>query len=189
MIFSMLKNIINKIKFKKDPVGFSRAQGVLIGHDCQILGSKFPFGSEPYLISIGNHVRINAGCQFFTHDGGAWTLRGFGNVSNLEIGNSNMENLKDVDLFGTIEIGNNVQISSNVIILPRVKIGDNCIIGAGAIVTRDMPDGMVCVGVPCKPIETVQEYYEKNKNRIMHTKGLSPDEKRKILETEFQIHV
>ena len=51
-----------------------RNKGLRIGNGCEIYRSV-NFGSEPYLISIGNDVRITSGVKFCTHDGGIWTLR------------------------------------------------------------------------------------------------------------------
>ena len=45
--------------------------------------------------------------------------------------------------------------------MPGVTIGSNCIIGCGAVVTKDIPDNSVAAGVPARVIETIDEYYEK----------------------------
>lgn len=60
-----------------------------------------------------------------------------------------------------ISIGDNTHIEWNVIILPGVKTGKNCIIVARAVVIHDIPDNSVAVGVPTKVIENINEYYEK----------------------------
>lgn len=52
-----------------------------------------------------------------------------------------------------VVIGNDVWIGRRVIIMPGVTIGDGCIIGAGAVVTKDIPDYSVAVGVPAKVIK------------------------------------
>lgn len=52
-----------------------------------------------------------------------------------------------------IKIGNNVWIGENVSILPGVKIGNNCIIGTGSIVTKSIPDNCIAVGNPCKIVK------------------------------------
>ena len=51
-----------------------------------------------------------------------------------------------------VSIGNDVWIGGRVIILPGVNIGDGCIIGAGAVVTKDIPSYCVAVGVPAKVV-------------------------------------
>ena len=53
---------------------------------------------------------------------------------------------------GTIVIGNNVWLASNVVVTTNVKIGDGVVVGAGSVVTKDLPAMTVCVGVPAKPI-------------------------------------
>ena len=55
-----------------------------------------------------------------------------------------------------IEVGNDVWIGGNVCVMPGVKIGDNSIIGAGSVVTKDIPANVVAVGNPCKPIKEIQ---------------------------------
>lgn len=65
-----------------------------------------------------------------------------------------------------ITIGNNVWIGGNVIILPGVTIGDNAVIGAGSVVTKDIPDNMIAVGNPCRVIREItdedRKYYYKD---------------------------
>lgn len=66
----------------------------------------------------------------------------------------------------------------NAPIMPGVTIGDNRIIGAGAIVAHDIPSGSIAIGIPAHAIETVEECMEKNKKDIVRTKYLSWEEKR-----------
>src|SRR3989339_32994 len=62
-------------------------------------------------------------------------------------------------------IGKKVFLGANAVILPGVKIGDGCIIGAGAIVTKDIPPYSVVGGNPAKIITTVENYMKKCKER------------------------
>lgn len=55
-----------------------------------------------------------------------------------------------------IEIGDNVWVTSNVTILPGVKIGSNTVIGAGSVVTHDIPSGVLAAGNPCKVIKKIR---------------------------------
>ncbi len=50
-----------------------------------------------------------------------------------------------------IQVGSQAWIAADCFIGPGVRIGDGCVIGARSVVFRDMPDGMVCHGQPCKP--------------------------------------
>lgn len=56
-----------------------------------------------------------------------------------------------------IAIGNNVWIGGSVVILPGVTIGDNAVIGAGSVVTRDIPAGVVAAGNPCRVLRQITE--------------------------------
>lgn len=56
-----------------------------------------------------------------------------------------------------IHIGNNVWIGANSVVLPGVTIGDNTVIGAGSIVTRDIPANVVAVGNPCRVMRPISE--------------------------------
>lgn len=56
-----------------------------------------------------------------------------------------------------ITIGDNVWIGGNVIILPGVTIGSNSVIGAGSVVSRDIPDWVVAAGSPCRVIRPITE--------------------------------
>ncbi len=182
----MIINILNKLKFRNDPIKYCRSIGVSIGENCSIMGTWHPFGTEPYLIKLGDHVRVNSGCHFITHDGSVWVLRIL-NGSMFEPC-KDIEDLSDIDIFGRIEIGNNVQIGSNVIILPNVSIGDNVIVGAGAIVTKNIPDNSVAAGVPARVIESLDDYYKKNKEKFVHTKNLLSEEKKKYLYNYFGLY-
>ena len=52
-----------------------------------------------------------------------------------------------------ITVGNNVWIGTHVSVLPGVTIGNNVVIGAGSVVNRDIPDGVVAAGNPCRVIK------------------------------------
>ncbi len=172
----MIQRIINKIKRDKDPVSYWREKGVVIGEDCMV-NAGVQFGTEPYLIQIGNHVRINTGVHFVTHDGGCWVLRK----------TSAMIDKEKLDIFGRIIVGSNVHIGTNAIIMPNVHIGNNCIVGCGAVVTHNVPDNSIVGGVPARIIENINDYEQKHKNDFLLTKGLPDQEKRNILKQKFLI--
>ncbi len=56
-----------------------------------------------------------------------------------------------------ITVGNNVWIGTHVSVLPGVTIGNNVVIGAGSVVNRDIPDGVVAAGDPCRVIRKITE--------------------------------
>lgn len=84
----MIKQGINYIKklmmSRQEYIEFLRKKGVSIGEGCDI-NKTANFGSEPWLISIGNNVRVTQRVQFITHDGGLWTLRKMGLINNSAV--------------------------------------------------------------------------------------------------------
>lgn len=67
----------------------------------------------------------------------------------------------------SVTIGDNVWIGGNTVILPGVHIGNNTVIGAGSVVTKDIPDWVVAAGNPCRVIRRIteadREYYYKDR--------------------------
>jgi acetyltransferase-like isoleucine patch superfamily enzyme len=151
----------------------SERSEINIGTGCAIYRGV-SFGSEPYLIDIGNNVRITKGVNFITHDGGMWVLR-----------NNGM--LKDADAFGRIKVGNNVHIGLNSTIMPGVTIGDNVVIGVGALVTKNIPSNSIAAGVPAKVIKSIDEYYEKHKDTVDYTKHMTTKEKAEYLLNKYYL--
>ena len=65
------------------------------------------------------------------------------------------ERLKGLFNDKPINIGDNVWLGANVTVLPGVTIGKNSVIGAGSIVTKDIPENVVAVGNPCKVVRPI----------------------------------
>lgn len=124
------------------------------------------FGSEPWMIKIGNNVYITAGTDFITHDGGTLILR---------------KEIPDLEWSAPIEIGDDVYIGFRCIILPGVKIGNRCIIGAGSVVNRNVPDNSVYAGVPARHIGTTDEYLAKMQAKSLKCGHLVGAEKDAVL--------
>ncbi len=170
-VFRYLYKAILFVVFRFNPVGCSRYIGVKLGNNCRIYGnSPRMWGTEPFLIKIGDNVFITDGCMFVNHDGGTLILR---------------KEVPDLELTSPITIGNDVYIGIRTIIMPGVTIGNRVIIGASSVVTKDIPDNSVCVGVPAKVIKTVDEYLEKGKSNSLHFGHLSPKKKEKALKEYF----
>lgn len=66
-----------------------------------------------------------------------------------------------------VRIGQNCWLGANVVVVPGVTIGNNVVVGAGSVVTRDLPDNVVAAGNPCRILREVndhdREYYFKNR--------------------------
>lgn len=134
-------------------IDWMREQGVRIGKGTNIFTNPRNVcidTQKPWLLEIGENVQITRGVTILTH-GYDWSvLKGvYGEI----LGSA-----------GKVKIGNNVFIGMNATILKGVTIGNNSIIGAGSVVTHDIPDNCVAVGNPAKKIMSLEEYHQKRKS-------------------------
>lgn len=110
-------------------------------------------------ITIGKNVFINSGCRFQDQGGitiGDDTLIGHNAV--LVTLNHGFAPDKRKDMYpAPIVIGKNVWIGANTTVLPGVSIGDNAIVAAGAVVTKDVPENSVVAGIPAKINKYINE--------------------------------
>jgi acetyltransferase-like isoleucine patch superfamily enzyme len=154
-----VKNIFNILYFLIfGGVRNAKRLGVTVGDNCRILG--FKFGSEPFLISIGNNVTITSGVRFVTHDGSTWLIR---------------DSKGRRYSFNKIQINDNVFIGINSIILPGVLVDNDVIIGAGSVVTKSVPKGSIVAGNPAKIIGNFYDYKEKALNSFYSDIDLNND--------------
>lgn len=110
-----------------------------------------------YNIEIGKNVMLNFGCVIL-------------DVCSVKIGDNTLigpnshiytachsldarERMENREYGKPVSIGSNVWIGGNCVVLPGVSIGDNSIIGAGSVVTKDIPSNVVAVGNPCEVIK------------------------------------
>lgn len=127
-----------------------RKCGIEIGTGCSFRPKSTSIDlTRPSLITIGSNCYFNSDFTLLTHD---WVSHVFIHSGRDFINSS-----------GKVTIGNNVGFGIKVTVLKGVKIGDNVFIGAGSIVTKDIPSNCVAVGIPCKPIMSLDEYYNKRK--------------------------
>jgi acetyltransferase-like isoleucine patch superfamily enzyme len=108
-------------------------------------------------ITIGKRVFINSGCKF--QDQGGITIGDdclIGHNTVLATLNHDLEPSRRADLHpAPIRIGRNVWIGANATVLPGVTIGDNAVIAAAAVVTKDVPADTIVVGSPARAVRTV----------------------------------
>ncbi|MDD2367679.1 MAG: acyltransferase [Sulfuricurvum sp.] len=171
------KLIFNKIYRKilessfVHPNQYAKSRGVRFGSHCSFRTKQF--GSEPYLIKMGDYVATSVDVSFVTHDGAVSVIRQYD------------EKYKKIDLIKPINIGNNVFIGWGAIIMPGTTIGDNVIVGAGSVVKGELTNNSIYAGVPAKYICSLSEYIEKNEPLFLQTKHLNIVEKKKFLVEHF----
>ena len=123
---------------------YLKKRGVFHSQGDKCFISKAANLPDPHLICIGNNVWITSGCQLLCHDA---------SVIMINIMRSGHR-----DRVGPIIIGNNCFLGNNVILLPETNIGSNTIIGAGSVVTKDIPDNAVWAGNPARHICDFEDY-------------------------------
>ena len=110
-------------------------------------------------ISLGKRVFINSGCRF--QDQGGISIGDdclIGHNAVLATLNHDLSPSRRADMHpAPITLGRNVWLGSNVTVLPGVTIGDDAVVAAGAVVTKDVPARSVVVGSPARVIRSVED--------------------------------
>ncbi len=127
---------------------YLKKQGVKIGKDAIVLYPSYIDGRRPYLVDIGNNVVISLFVTILTHD-----------ASTAFSG--------DRVKIGRVRIHDHSFIGANSIIMCNVSIGPNSIVGAGSVVSKDIPPDSVYAGNPAKFICSIDDF--NNKHREMGT--------------------
>lgn len=92
-------------------------------------------------ITFGDHVFIGPNCAFYTAQHPIHPV----------------QRNRKIEQALPISVGNNVWFGGNCVVLPGVNIGSNTVIGAGSIVTKDIPDNVVAVGNPCRVLRSITD--------------------------------
>lgn len=131
----------------RTPLEIAISNGLQIGKNHNIQGECIIDPSHCFLISIGDNVTLAPRVHILAHDASSKYHLGYTRI-------------------GKVNIGNNVFIGANSVILPNVNIGDNVIIGAGSVVTHSIPSNYVAAGNPAKIISNITTYLKKRKNEM-----------------------
>lgn len=129
---------------RPDPLARLLKQGLIVGRNCTMLDEVIIDPSHAWHIRIGNDVTLAPRVHILAHD--ASTKRHL-NCTRV----------------GKVFIGDRVFVGASTLILPGVTIGSDVIIGAGSVVTKDVPPGVVAAGNPARVLLTLQEFLEKRK--------------------------
>ena len=121
--------------------------GMKVGKNFGRLNGVILDPSHCWLIEIGDNVTMAPRVHILCHDA---STKHFMNYTKI----------------GRVTIGDNVFIGAESVVLPGVTIGNNVIVGANSTVTHDIPDNTVVAGTPAKLICTLDDYLNKEKERM-----------------------
>lgn len=153
-IKNLLKRIIDPNHYSSEAyIQYLRNSGVHIGEKTIVYAPRHTSIDiqKPHLISIGSYCKITTGVIILAHDYSISVAR---RVFGEFIGGT-----------APTKIGDNCFLGMNSIILPGTTIGNNCIVGAESVVGGKYPDNVVIAGNPARVVCTLDEYYQKRKNR------------------------
>ena len=128
------------------PLQFDYGVNTYFGKNCYVNFNFVVLDCAP--VRIGNDVFFGPNCQLLTPihpylaEERKMRINKAGNLSEIEYGKP-------------IEIGDGCWFGAGVTVLPGVKIGKNTIVGAGSVVNRDLPEGVIAAGNPCRVIRPV----------------------------------
>ena len=140
---NFLKKIIMLLN-RETPTDTLIKRGMKVGENFNRQQGCFLDPTHCFLITIGDDVTMSIRVTVMAHDASTKKTIGYTKI-------------------GQVHIGDHVFIGANATILPGVTIGDYAVVGAGSIVTHDVPARTVVAGVPAKVICGIDEYTEKFK--------------------------
>lgn len=146
-----LKEILNIFMYGDIPTSYFTKRGMKVGKNFNRQSGCRLDPSHCWLITIGDDVTLANKVQILAHDDSIRVYTGYGKI-------------------GRVVIGDRVFVGANSTILMNTKIGNDVIVAAGSVVTKDVPDGCIVAGVPARVIGKTQEYIEREKARI----GVAP---------------
>ncbi len=173
VIGSIFREIYRKLLGRFNYEKYLRHLGVNFPNGGVHVFGRVEWQTEPWIITLGKNVYITDGVKFITHDGSTLIFRQF---------------TPDLEITKPIVVGDDVFIGNNTIILPGVTIGSKVVIGAGSVVSRDIPDNSLAVGVPARVVKTADEFYEKLQRESLHLGHLKGKEKDRALREYYGYH-
>ncbi|MCR4826966.1 MAG: acyltransferase [Bacteroidales bacterium] len=140
-----IQRLITKIaRITMSGTKYARFVGVKMGKNCSIATKNF--SSEPYLIEMGDLVRVANDVKFFTHGG---------------VYSQHRKYNKSMEHFGKIKIGNYTYIGDSCLVMGGVTIGNDVIVAAGTVVTKSIPDGVMVAGNPMRIIGNTEDFVKR----------------------------
>lgn len=149
IIINLLRSVLYRIRGEYTTEKLI-SMGMQVGKNFKRLHGVILDPSHCWLITIGDNVTMAPRVHVLAHDASTCHYLGHAKI-------------------GRVDIGDNVFIGTDSVILPNVKIGNNVIVGAHSTVTCNLEDNGVYIGNPARRLSSVEEYIEKNK-RLMEAR-------------------
>jgi acetyltransferase-like isoleucine patch superfamily enzyme len=155
--FRYFKRCVGKGTTVEPRTRIINSANVQVGNDCLLKEAIYIRAGTDGSVIIKDRAALNSLCRLYGH----------GSIEigeDTQLGPGTLVTTTDHDYydhlrtrFRPVMIGKGVWIGANVTILPGVKIGDYAVIGAGAVVTKDIPSQSVAVGVPARVVKEIDE--------------------------------
>lgn len=146
MVKKFIQRIIHRLQ-SNVPTDDLIKRGMVVGRNFNRMHGTILDDSHCWLITIGDDVTLAPRVHILAHDASTCHHIGYARI-------------------GRVNIGNNVFIGADSVILPGVNIGDNSVIGANSTVTKDIPANVVAAGNPAKVICSINDYIARNRSRM-----------------------
>lgn len=143
---ALLRKIYRTL-FRPDPLKRLIERGLIVGKNFHAQDDVIIDSSHCWHIEIGDDVTLAPRVHVLAHDASTKLFLGFTKI-------------------GKVKIGNRVFIGASTTILPGVTIGDDVIVGAGSIVSRDIPSGVVAVGNPARVVEPLADFLARRRQEM-----------------------
>lgn len=146
---SLLRRVVRAClrPWRPDAAERLRRAGVRIGQRVSLQPGVVLDESHGWLITIGDDVTLAPRVVVLAHDASTKRALGFTRV-------------------GRVDIGDRTFVGGNSVILPGVRIGSDCVIGAGSVLSRDVPDGSVAAGNPARVLGATADYLARQRARL-----------------------
>lgn len=131
-----------------------RRKGLKVGKNLFVVSNVSLDRNNCHLISIGDNCTLAHNVVILAHD------------------TSGCVASRTQHRIAPVKLGNNCFIGSNTVVLPGVTIGDNVIVGAGSVVTRNLPSNCVAAGNPARMLETMDEFGVKQRRRELEKSNI-----------------